>query len=237
MLSVETSGTTCGASVTFDGVLSSISEVYRPSVHAEQLENCVAYALTTSDITIADIDVIAVSAGPGSFTGLRIGLAFVKGLCFDGSIAMFGIDTLESLAWASREVAVASSNALIHCLIPSHRDLFYIGSYAVTPNGLEARHTNGLVELLPLDECRKRTSHGLLCGPGATFLSPMPISGLTRLSSRFVALAAWKRLQSDPNAFDNAMTFEPLYRQDWVVATASTNESSTTVTKASSSAK
>lgn len=221
MLSIETSGATCGASVSIDGVLSSIAEVYRPNVHAEQLENCVAAALASSDLSIADIDVVAVSAGPGSFTGLRIGLSFVKGLCFDGKVAMLGIDTLETLAWASREVAIVRAEAIIHCLVPSHRDLFYIGSYAATPTGLEARHTNGAVELVTLDECRKRTTTGLLCGPGAPSLSPLAISGLTRLSSRFVALAAWKRLQSNPNVFDDAMTFEPLYRQEWVVASSS----------------
>lgn len=232
MLSIETSGTTCGACISVDGVLTSISEVYRPNVHAEQLENCVAATLASAELSIADIDVVAVSAGPGSFTGLRIGLSYVKGLCFDGNIAMFGMDTLETLAWASREVAIASSdNAIvsrevavssaeifIHSIIPSHRDLYYIGSYVVTPSGLEAKHTNGVVELVTLDACRKRTTNGLLCGPGAPFLSPLAISGLTRLSSRFVGLAAWKRMQTNPEAFDDAMTFEPMYRQDWVMA-------------------
>ncbi len=217
MLSIETSGTTCGASVSIDGILTSISEVYRLNVHAEQLENCVANALAGADVHVSDIDVVAVSAGPGSFTGLRIGLSFVKGLCFDGTIAMLGIDTLESLVWASREVCIASNNGIIHCLIPSHRDLFYIGTYAVTQDGLEQQHSNGIVELVSIDECRKRTSSGLLCGPGAPFLSPSTISGLTRLSSRFVGLAAWNRLQEHPNVFDDAMTFEPLYRQEWVV--------------------
>ena len=132
MLSVETSGATCGACISIDGVLTSMSEVYRINVHEEQLERCVANALETSALSISDIDVIAVSAGPGSFTGLRIGVSFAKGLCFDGSIKLLGIDTLESCAWASREVAIATGNTTIHCLIPSHRDLFYLGSVSYT---------------------------------------------------------------------------------------------------------
>ena len=218
MLSIETSGTTCGASVSIDGLLISISEVYRMNVHEEHLQHCVANALETAALAITEIDVVAVSAGPGSFTGLRIGLSFAKGLCFDGAIAMLGIDTLESCAWASREVALASNNAVIHCLIPSHRDLFYIGSYTVTPLGLEPAHSKQVVELVSLEECRKRTTSGLVCGPGAPSVTPSSISGLTRLSSRFVALAAWKRLQQHPKSFDDAMTFESMYRQEWVVA-------------------
>ena len=221
LLSIETSGTTCGVSVSVDGILSSMSEVYRPNVHAEQLERCLQNALATSALTIADINVVAVSAGPGSFTGLRIGLSFAKGLCFDGTTALLGVDTLESLAWASREVAISAGHDMVHCLIPSHRDLFYVGSYTVTHEGITARHFNDIVELVTLHECRKRTTTGLLCGPGAPFLSPSPISGLTRLSSRFVALAAWRSLQAHPKTFDDVMTFEPLYRQEWTAPSTS----------------
>lgn len=220
ILAVETSGLTCGACVTINGSLTSVSELYRANVHENFLEHCVSNALQMANIGLENINVLAVSAGPGSFTGLRIGLSYVKGLCFDGAIPMLGIDTLQSLAWASREVAIAARHDVIHCLIPSHRDLFYIGSYSVTDEGIVPITSE--IELVTLDECRRRTAKGLVCGPGAVSVlvsAAPPISGLTRLSSRFVALAAWHRLQKEPGGFDDSSSFEPLYRQEWAART------------------
>ncbi len=69
--------------------------------HAARLPALVAQVLEQSALTLGQVDAIAVSTGPGSFTGLRVGLGFAKGIAFAGSLRIVGVSTLEALAAAA----------------------------------------------------------------------------------------------------------------------------------------
>lgn len=98
ILNIETSTDVCSAALTQDGMVLEHHENYDGRNHAVVLshfiESCVTYA-RTRQITI---DAVAVSIGPGSYTGLRIGLSEAKGLCFGLSVPLIGINTLQLLA-------------------------------------------------------------------------------------------------------------------------------------------
>src|SRR5262249_10366485 len=81
--------------------------------HAARLPALVAQALEQTAVTFRQVDAIAVSTGPGSFTGLRVGLGFAKGIAFAGSLRIAGVSTLEALATAtpSRFTAIATITA------------------------------------------------------------------------------------------------------------------------------
>ncbi len=70
------------------------------TTHSERLMAVVDHALTQSDLGINDMDVFAVAAGPGSFTGLRIGLSTAKGLCHATGRPLVTVPTLEAFAWS-----------------------------------------------------------------------------------------------------------------------------------------
>jgi tRNA threonylcarbamoyladenosine biosynthesis protein TsaB len=66
--------------------------------HAEKLHIFIGEVLTQADIPIEELDAVAVSQGPGSYTGLRIGVSAAKGLCYALTIPLIAVDTLELLA-------------------------------------------------------------------------------------------------------------------------------------------
>ena len=67
--------------------------------HTASLPLLVERVLRDAGLALEDVEGIAVSIGPGSFTGLRIGLALAKGLAFAGGLPLVGVPTLEALAW------------------------------------------------------------------------------------------------------------------------------------------
>jgi tRNA threonylcarbamoyladenosine biosynthesis protein TsaB len=69
--------------------------------HAARLPALVARVLEQSTVTLQQVDAIVVSTGPGSFTGLRVGLGFAKGIAFAGGLRIAGVSTLEALATAA----------------------------------------------------------------------------------------------------------------------------------------
>lgn len=84
---------------------------YVRNSHAEQISEMVDFVLRTSAVAPADIDLVGIAAGPGSFTGLRIGIAFLKGFLFGRPTPVLPVSSLESLAvaWngADGEIVVA----------------------------------------------------------------------------------------------------------------------------------
>jgi tRNA threonylcarbamoyladenosine biosynthesis protein TsaB len=99
ILNLETATTNCSVSISLDGELVSIKEENTPNYsHAEQLHIFIKEALAATSFSFSDIDAIAVSKGPGSYTGLRIGVSAAKGLCFSLDLPLISIPTLESMA-------------------------------------------------------------------------------------------------------------------------------------------
>ena len=99
ILNLETATTNCSVSLAKQGELLNLKEQNSESYsHSEQLHVFIEEVLTEASITFKDLDAIAVSGGPGSYTGLRIGVSAAKGLCFSLDIPLIAISTLESMA-------------------------------------------------------------------------------------------------------------------------------------------
>lgn len=212
LLAIETSGSVCSVAVSIDGSLISSVEILQAHVHDEMLSKCVHDVVSNAGLALDSIDVVAVSAGPGSFTGLRIGVSFAKGLCFSGEPKLLAVPTLTALMHAGTEVARIGRYTSITAVVASHRDLFYL---ATSP--FEDPTHLASVELLPLHDVKERLNEStMVVGPAASQFTPNPVSGLTRLSARFVAFAAWKLLEAGA-PFNDAMTFVPEYQQDFIV--------------------
>ena len=99
ILALETAAKAVSAAVTEDGKVLSSAFQDTGLTHSRTLMPLVELLLCNTDMTAADLDVIAVSAGPGSFTGVRIGVAAAKGLAWPGDKPCAPCSTLESMAW------------------------------------------------------------------------------------------------------------------------------------------
>ncbi|MDB4303516.1 tRNA (adenosine(37)-N6)-threonylcarbamoyltransferase complex dimerization subunit type 1 TsaB [Desulfosarcina sp.] len=108
ILNIETATTNCSVSLSNDGKTIDLKEDYNNSFsHAERLHVYIKTLLEENNVESQQLNAIAVSKGPGSYTGLRIGVSAAKGLCFALNIPLISISTLESLA---HQVSISEGN-------------------------------------------------------------------------------------------------------------------------------
>ncbi|WP_412983738.1 tRNA (adenosine(37)-N6)-threonylcarbamoyltransferase complex dimerization subunit type 1 TsaB [Pontimicrobium sp. IMCC45349] len=99
ILNIETSTTNCSVSLSKEGETLVLKEDNSKDYsHAERLHVYIDEVLKEAEMLLQDIDAVAVSKGPGSYTGLRIGVSTAKGLCFSADKPLISISTLEALA-------------------------------------------------------------------------------------------------------------------------------------------
>lgn len=99
ILALETTTTNCSVALGLDGKCIAIKELNAKQYsHSEKLHLFIQSVLAEQHYSIAQLDAVAVSQGPGSYTGLRIGVSAAKGLCFSADIPLIAIDTLTLLA-------------------------------------------------------------------------------------------------------------------------------------------
>lgn len=102
ILSIETSTPVCSVALHREGKIMTSLEVHQEYSHASKLAILVAEVVKLSDIKMDQIDGIALSSGPGSYTGLRIGTSLAKGLCYALDIPLIAVPTLRSMVTAVR---------------------------------------------------------------------------------------------------------------------------------------
>ncbi|RBW59263.1 tRNA (adenosine(37)-N6)-threonylcarbamoyltransferase complex dimerization subunit type 1 TsaB [Tenacibaculum sp. E3R01] len=99
ILNIETATKNCSVSIAKNGDVLASKELNNGNYsHAEKLHPFIQDVLNEASISIDEIDAVAVSKGPGSYTGLRIGVSATKGLCFSFDVPLIAIDTLKSLS-------------------------------------------------------------------------------------------------------------------------------------------
>ncbi|WP_027001784.1 tRNA (adenosine(37)-N6)-threonylcarbamoyltransferase complex dimerization subunit type 1 TsaB [Hugenholtzia roseola] len=99
ILSLETATSVCSIALhDAEGNLIALQEIHQKQVHAEKLTEMIAALLKANNLIFKDLSAIAVSKGTGSYTGLRIGVATAKGLCFALDVPLIGVSTLAALA-------------------------------------------------------------------------------------------------------------------------------------------
>ncbi len=99
ILGIDSSAKSASVAVTEDGKILSSFFINTGLTHSQTLMPMIDNALKCADITLADIGLVAINKGPGSFTGVRIGVAAVKGLCDTAHIKCCGVSTLQSMAY------------------------------------------------------------------------------------------------------------------------------------------
>ncbi|NLV50714.1 MAG: tRNA (adenosine(37)-N6)-threonylcarbamoyltransferase complex dimerization subunit type 1 TsaB [Clostridiales bacterium] len=121
ILALESSAKAASAAVSDDGMLIAFNYLNNGLTHSTTLLPLAEKALDSCGMSAADADLIAVARGPGSFTGVRIGVAAAKGLMWAAQKPCCGVSTLEAMAWQ----AVHMEDYLICCVMDARRGQFY----------------------------------------------------------------------------------------------------------------
>ncbi|NOZ57746.1 MAG: tRNA (adenosine(37)-N6)-threonylcarbamoyltransferase complex dimerization subunit type 1 TsaB [Calditrichaeota bacterium] len=124
LLAVETATPVCGAALAENGRVLAEVNLDLGRIHAERLAVVVQWLLETAGLEPAEIGVVAVSAGPGSFTGLRIGFAFAKGFALPHGARLVAVPTLQALA-----LNASRCGGTVCSLLRSRRGEFFAAHY------------------------------------------------------------------------------------------------------------
>ncbi|MBN8697718.1 MAG: tRNA (adenosine(37)-N6)-threonylcarbamoyltransferase complex dimerization subunit type 1 TsaB [Bacteroidetes bacterium] len=215
ILNIETATTMCSVSLGKDGQLIALKELNGDYTHAENLTLFIEDVVQQAGIQLKDIDAVAVSKGPGSYTGLRIGVSTAKGLCYSLEKPLIAINTLEHL---SRSVSV-KEGALVCPMIDARRMEVYCAVYdhsgnEILPTAAEIIDENSFSALL--------NEHKIFfLGDGAakckeTFSSQVNavfVDGIFPSAKEMISLSE-KAYQTCK--FEDVAYFEPFYLKDFV---------------------
>lgn len=221
ILNIETSGAPCSAALTSDGMILAHQEDFTGRNHAAALSDFIKYCLDYGTEHGLKPDAVAVSLGPGSYTGLRIGLSEAKGLAYALDVPLIGVKTLELLA--TRVMFSTDSvdpDSILIPMVDARRMEVYTGAYDF---GLSELMTPGA---MILDEnsyaSLKATGRPILYfGSGAEKAQPFMegatyVEGVEALAVDMVALAelAYNRRQFIDTAYS-----VPVYLKEFQATT------------------
>jgi tRNA threonylcarbamoyladenosine biosynthesis protein TsaB len=210
ILSIETASLACSVAV-FQGdkVITHRHDVGPSYVHAERLLPFVDQVLLDAGIASKDLSAISVSAGPGSYTGLRIGVATAKGLCHALGIPLIATDPLESMAFQTSRTTASPPDAVI-AVMDARRDEVYTATFA--PNG------SGWTLAQPTRALVLEAEAGLekLFPFAANQPNIVVIGDAAQKTQRLLGSLAdsWTFIEGHPNAVDTHATATKRYAND-----------------------
>ena len=129
ILHIETSTDVCSVAVSEDGQVIFDQEDHSGPNHAERLGTMVDEALSFTDSHAIPFDAVAVSCGPGSYTGLRIGVSMAKGVCYGQNLKLIAVPTLELLCVPILLREIPEEDALLCPMLDARRMEVYAGIY------------------------------------------------------------------------------------------------------------
>lgn len=216
ILNIETATKRCSVSIAKEGKTIVCNEIAEEGYsHAERLHVFIEESIAAAGISYKDLVAIAVSQGPGSYTGLRIGVSAAKGLCYALGIPLIAVDTLKALA-----AQVSVQSGLIVPMLDARRMEVYS---AVFTTGLETKRAI-LAEVITEDsfqefdetlyfvgDCAEKCKM-VLTKENFVFLENVVYPSANEMS----ALSYDKFLNND---FVDVAYFEPYYLKDFMITT------------------
>lgn len=216
ILNIETATTNCSVSVAQDGKLLLLKEYNSAGYsHSEKLHIFIKEALEEASLSFAELNAVAVSKGPGSYTGLRIGVSAAKGLCYSLDIPLLSIPTLESMAY---KASWDGAGVIIPVLDARRMEVY---SQVFDHNFEELRETKA--EIIDEFSFKEFIEKGkvLLVGSGAEkckeMLKNADFSFDTAIvpSAKEMCVLSYKKYKLGD--FENTAYFEPYYLKDFIL--------------------
>ena len=224
ILSIETATEVCSAAVIRDGLLIAMAEDANRFNHSEKLTLSIEGLFRESGISPAQLDAVCVSKGPGSYTGLRIGISTAKGICYALNISLIAVSTLDALACFvahnCKETAVTPETLLCPMLDARRMEVYtamfdYQGVpvYNTCAKIIDSESFRSELENHPViffgngvEKCKSVINH-----PNACFIDNL------QASAQFMSHLAEERFNK--KQFEDVAYFEPFYLKDFIATT------------------
>ena len=179
ILNIETATDICSVSFCEDGKVISFQENKEGYTHASTLTILIQKCLDEAGTTLDALDAVAVSQGPGSYTGLRIGVSVAKGICYALNKPLIAVDTLKAIAWACAQKM--QENVLYCPMIDARRMEVYTSLF--TLENEEKQPVNALiVDENSFQDFFTKGEKIIFCGNGAEKCKSVLTSPLANFS-------------------------------------------------------
>lgn len=221
ILCLETATTVCSVALNDGCCTIALRETERQNAHSEKITNFIREVMEVANIDYRQLDAVAVSQGPGSYTGLRIGVSTAKGICYAADLPLMAIDTLEAMAYGMKMKlgSQIADNDLLIPMIDARRMEVYASVFDAQMNRINDTAALVIDEHSFDDLCHDH--HLWLFGDGAPKLSKLfenqpninIINGF-RPSAAYMLPLAEKALREQK--FVDVAYFEPFYLKDFI---------------------
>ncbi len=216
ILCIETSTKVCSVCLAKDGVVLAIAEDNENAyTHAEKLNVLIDKVLTDSDLKFANIHAIAISEGPGSYTGLRIGVSAAKGFAVALGIPIIAVNTLKAMSAGLRD---GEETTLLIPMIDARRmEVFCAGFHGDLSSAFPTR-----AEILSYDSFPESAGFAKVYffGNGAEkcreILKPTGFEFVPNIFASSAGMAGFAEAKYQKSDFVDTAYFEPFYLKDFV---------------------
>jgi tRNA threonylcarbamoyladenosine biosynthesis protein TsaB len=223
ILQIETATPVCSVALSKNGKTIVSQDADLPNQHASQLTIFIEQVLQEAGIAREDLSAVAVSMGPGSYTGLRIGVSTAKGMCYGLDLPLIGINTLDAMVTGFiHDGSKALGKTILVPMIDARRMEVYMATY--TERGEMLRYTSAEIIDVDFFKPTSEVSNYVLFGSGADKFVPLfaeqpaveVVSGFANTAAHLSSLAFEKYQQA---AWEDLVYFEPFYLKDFIATT------------------
>lgn len=226
ILCIETGTDVCSVGIAKDGELLSLRESDEGRDHARKVGVFVDELLRETGIAPDDLDAIAVGKGPGSYTGLRIGVSFAKGLCYGLQKPLLAIGSLDALVEVAREDYEAGilavddwENAYLCPMVDARRMEVYAQVFDVEGRS-QSEVSAEVIDADSFAAFRGQERPFVIFGSGACKCADvLPDAAFVEITPSARGLARLAQQALDAGRTEDIAYFEPFYLKDFVVTT------------------
>lgn len=223
ILNIETSGEVCSVCIAINGKPEFVKENNEGRNHASVLTLLIEQVLQEADMTAKELDAVAISQGPGSYTGLRIGVSVAKGICYAAKIPLIAVSTLQSQAYGFLlvENKILSGDWLCP-MIDARRMEVYKAFYSISGQ-IQSEITADIIDENSYQEelANRRIwffgSGAEKCRNAITHKNAM-IYGNFDTSSTYMSAISYQLYNEEK--FEDVAYFEPFYLKEFVATVA-----------------
>lgn len=221
ILQIDTATEVCSVSLSLDGQVIHKMEATEPNLHASKLTVFIDELLRNAKWSYADLSAVAVSKGPGSYTGLRIGVSTAKGLCYALDIPLLAVNTLASMFKGYASTYGLADNSLYVPMLDARRMEVYMMVY--NHHGEVLQPTEAVI--MDVDTFQPFANQKIiLFGSGALKLkdlysqsAPVQVDTSYKHSSSYLAESAFEKFEKQD--FEDLIYFEPFYLKEFIATT------------------
>jgi len=218
ILQLETATTSCSVALVLNGKVIACKELHERNIHASHITLFIQQVIEEAGKSLSDMDAVAVSMGPGSYTGLRIGVSTAKGLCYALDIPLIAINTLQSMTTGMISSGQFDNNFLYCPMIDARRMEVYTAVYdhhlnERIPTQAKIIENDSFDELLKINRIVFFGDGAFKCSDILDNCNAVILNDFVNSAKDMSSLALQKFKKRD---FEDIAYFEPFYLKDFI---------------------